>query len=478
METYTMPKGYGARGWCLIIYQMIGYLVYNAFTSFPTNVMSDQLGGTMVTTGTSLVGSLIGWVVNYFIIAPRIGRIKSYKRVSLILGIPAFLCCVAMCIIPPSMTLLWCAVFVCVNQLTTMWGCSFTTYIIGNWFPRKKGQVMGVVTCSFPVVQGALLGIFSSQYYSTLASTQGDAVATNLICFAPYFIVWILGWILCAIFIKDYPEQCGCFRDNDKSFTKEMADAMLVKEIENRKRSVWKRSKMWGCGHLYLLNISTGILLNTAIAMMVQIIPILIRYNNELSIFVVPGFSLMSQGFTAVLFGLTFFAIFGSLFLGWIDDRFGVRTAILITGIIQVIAGVMGAIDNPWTAVAATWLLGIYMGASSNFGLSSIVRYWRAEDFPSVMTGAPPIGLILFTPQSFIISAIGTNVGYSAAFLYIAALGVVSIICQLCFNPKKIVEYDNKLRAEAGLPLDGLLEERLDREKKMAEMRKAAKAGK
>ena len=34
--------------------------------------------------------------------------------------------------------------------------------------------------------------------------------------------------IICALFIKTYPEDCGCFRDNDKSFTKEMADAQAT----------------------------------------------------------------------------------------------------------------------------------------------------------------------------------------------------------------------------------------------------------
>ena len=39
--------------------------------------------------------------------------------------------------------------------------------------------------------------------------------------FLPFFIVSIVGWLIGVIFVKDYPEQVGAFRDNDKSMTPE-----------------------------------------------------------------------------------------------------------------------------------------------------------------------------------------------------------------------------------------------------------------
>ena len=171
-----------------------------------------------------------------------------------------------------------------------------------------------------------------------------------------------------------------------------------------------------------------------------------------------------SDGKTGVLFILAIFACFGSWLLGVLDTKFGVRTAVLITSIIMLIAGILGLINNVWCVVAATWMLGLFMGASSNFGLSSIVRYWRGEDFPSVYSGAPPIGTIIGAAFPFIVAAIGSKLGYAYAFGFVAIMAVICIVCNRLFNPRGIIAYDNKLRTAAGLPLDDELEQRLIRE--------------
>lgn len=61
----------------------------------------------------------------------------------------------------------------------------------------------------------------------------------------------------------------------------------------------------------------------------------------------VPGFVLMSQGYSAILSGLSIFACFGRWFLGAVDTRYGTRTAVLITAILMLTAGLLGMVDNP-----------------------------------------------------------------------------------------------------------------------------------
>jgi len=105
------------------------------------------------------------------------------------------------------------------------------------------------------------------------------------------------------------------------------------------------------------------------------------------------------------------------------------------------------------------------MGASSNFGLSSIVRYWRHEDFPAVYSGAPPLGTVIGALMPFVVASIANAFGgYKAAFVFVAILAVVCIVCNRLFDPRGIIAYDNKLREAAGLPLDDVLEQRLVRE--------------
>ena len=457
--------GFGSRGTTLMIYQVLAYAGYTAFTNFPQNAMSQFYGGTTTTTLMNLIGGIVGYLITYFIVAPRIGRIKNMKRVGILIGLVSLVFCALICVIPPTMAALWCTAFVLVLITTQMWACFFVTMLIGNWFPRRKGTVMGIVTIAFPIVTGICLNLFMIQF-GTLMGTGASLLTATVVSFSPYWLLSLIGIIICGIFLKDFPEQVGAYRDNDKSFTPEMANKMLVAEIEARKKSVWKRSKIWGCLDWWLMAIPNSLLLSCAIALMVQIIPVLMGYNEQLSVLAIPGFVLMSQGFSAVLFGLAIFATAGSWFLGVIDTKFGTRFAVAVTAILMLAAGIFGAINNVWCIVAACWLLGLFMGAASNFGLSGIVRYWRQEDFPSVFSGAPPLGTVIGATFPFIIAVIAARFTYNGAFLFIGIMAVISLVCLSLFNPKRLADYDNKLRVAAGLPADDVLEQRVDMEKK------------
>ncbi len=79
--------GFGTRGTLLIIYQFLAYCTYCAFTNFPQNMASVVTGadGTPVIAQTTitfinLIGSLLGYVITYFVVAPKIGKMKSVKR--------------------------------------------------------------------------------------------------------------------------------------------------------------------------------------------------------------------------------------------------------------------------------------------------------------------------------------------------------------------------------------------------------------
>ena len=476
--------GFGARGTMLLIYQFLAYCAYCAFTNFPQNLLSDFFGGTNVTTLMNLIGSMLGYVITYFVVAPNIGKIKNMKRVGIIIGLVSLVFCAGVCLIPAEQRVLWCICFVCVLITTQLWACFFVTQLIGNWFPRRKGTVMGIVTMAFPLVTGICLGLFASHFFGMVFGQGVDFTLARVIAFSPYWIAGLVAIIVCALFLKDFPEQCGAYRDNDKSFTPEMANEMLMKELEARKNSCWKRSKIWGCKDWWMQAIPTALLLACAMAFMVQIMPVLQSKGDALNVLAIPGFSLMADGYNAVLFGLSIFAMFGSWLLGVLDTKYGTKTAVFITSIIMLIAGGLGMIDNIWCTVAACWLLGLFMGASSNFGLSSIVRYWRLEDYPSVMSGAPPVSTIIGAGFPFLVSVIsrigltpeqindlnngveGAVANYKYSFLFVAIMAVVCIVCNRLFSPRGIAEYDRKLRIEAGLEPDNVLFDRLDMEKR------------
>jgi len=456
--------GFGTRGTLLMIYQFLAYIGATAFTNYPQNVMYQFYGGTKTMTLCNLFGTVFGYLVTYVIVAPRIGKIKNIKRVGLIMGLVSMVLSVFMCVIPPSMLTLWCINFVILFVATQQWGLFFVTLLIGNWFPRRKGTVMGIVTIAFPLVTGVLLNLFMLQFFSLLGS-GATLMKAIFVSFAPYWALSLIGMGICAIWLKDYPEQVGAYRDNDKSFTPEMAQQMMLAEIEAREKSVWKRTKIWSCLDWWLLAIPNSLLLYCAIAMMVQIVPVLMGYNEQLKALAVPGFVLMSEGYSAVLFGLTIFASLGSWLLGVLDTKFGTRFAMALTAAFMLASGILGSIDNVGCVVAACWLLGIFMGAASNYNLSFVVRYWRQEDFQAVFSGAPPLGTFIGATFPYIVANIAARFTYNGAFTFVGICAILAFVCLGLFNPRRLAKYDNKLRAEAGLPTDDLLERRLQEEK-------------
>lgn len=477
METNkSMPKGFGFRGWMVMVYQMLAYIGYTAYTSYPVNVLSDYVGGTTVTTLLTMIGSFLCFFITYLIVAPRIGRIRNQKKLSLLFGVISVVFGILIMVISPETNkILWMIAFIIGLLVFPLWANTMTTILIGNWFPRKKGTVMGIVTLTYPLSSAILLNVFKNSHQSIIAA-GGSLVKANLVAWAPFIIACIVGLFICLVFVKTYPEECGCFRDNDKSFTAEMANAMLEKELEARKKSAWKRSKIWGCAQWWFCSIPSSLILTSAIAFMVQIVPALISFEGQLRIFAIPGFPLMSMGFTSVLFMMGITAMLGSWLLGLLDTKFGTRTAILITSILMLICGVLGAFDNAWTLFVATLLLGIFMGAGSNFGFSALVRYWRPEDFPAVYTGAPPFNTVVNAVFPFIFAAIATTpLGYHATFIFVAVLAVLCIILNRLFDPKKLADYDRKLREQAGLPLDNVLYDRVGMEKRANAEKKATK---
>ena len=476
-----MPKGYGFRGWMLILYQALAYVGYTMLNSYATNIFGQFYpAGTTGITFLAMIASLLGWICTYFIISPRIGKIRNQKLASMLFGIVALVLGALMLIITPftatgGINYLWCVIYVLVQIVAPIWANTMTTIMIGNWFPRKKGTVMGIVTIAYPVTSAVLLGVFQATHGAALGM-GATLVQANIKAWLPFFIAAAVGIIICGIFVTTYPEECGCYRDNDKSFTKEMADAMLAKELEDRKRSVWKRSKIWACGQWYLSCIPTGLIVLSSVAFMVQIIPALAQFAPQLSIFVVPGFFFMSNPISAVLFLMGIFAIIGSYILGLIDTKWGVKKAVIITSISIIIMGILGLFANAWTIFIATMLLGIYMGAGSNFGFSMLVRYWRREDFPSVYTGQPPISTVLGAAMPYIFALFAsTKWGYHAVFAFMIVIGVICTVLECAFSPKKLAEYDNKLRVEAGLEADNELLDRVNWEKERNAAKKAAK---
>ena len=436
---------FGSKGWILIAYQFIAYLTYVAFTNWPMNALADMYGGGEKVSTLYTVAMVLGVIIQ-LILSRNIGKVKSIKRLGIILGMISMAFALGVMLVPPFMTALWQVVYFGECVFVVIW-CTFVLGIlIGQWFPRRKGTVMGIVTIAFPL-GNALLAPFAQTVFATMATTHIPNVAGG---FLPFFILGCVGILLGGVFLKDYPEQVGAFRDNDRSLTPEAANAMMEEEIENKKNTVWTFGNTFKVGGFWLVTLPLGFMLMGAIGIMTQTTSIIGMY----------GFGPDSQQFGMIMLLIAVVAIIGSFVMGLLDTRFGTKRAIFISVIAMALSGVFGMLNSFNTTVVALIFLAIFMGASSNFTVSAAVQYWRREDFPSVFARVNPIANILAAIGPMVVAILLFGSGLTVTFAFILVLGVISIVLVLLFKPSSVKAVDDKYREAAGKPLDDALEGR------------------
>lgn len=427
---------FGFRGWMVILYQAIGFYLYVVYNSFAQNIQANgnemMFGWSAARVPAVYTVTIIFGVIFQILFARKIVNVKNVKRISIIFMVISVISgfCMATIFVSEALWLLLFAIGIFFSNT----GCTLVMGIlIGQWFPRRKGTAMGIATLAFPVTTGALLSIFAARYF----------VVGPLMAYLPFFLVAVAGIIIGLVFIKDYPEQCGCYRDNDKSMTMEMAKAMMEQEMEAKKNSVWTLKNTLKCRDFWFGTVTLGILLATSVGAMAQLTNILNVYPEFYA----------KYGTISMIF-VTVIACLGSYLLGLVDTRFGTKISVIISCIFAIFSGVLGLIPNQYSLVAGLLLLCVFMGSASNFVVSFSAQYWRREDFPSVYAVANPVANIIQAFGPMMVATIGLRVGFHQTFGVIGVLGVAALILICLFSPAHVKEVDRKYRQEAGLPAE------------------------
>ncbi len=429
---------FGFRGWMLMIFQIAAFVSMQVFTNFPMNMLGDFYGGAAGVSTLYTVGMLVG-IVLQLVIAPFVPKMKSVKAFTMVVGAITILGACGVSFIPFTSLGIWKVCYFIVALFSGVY-CTFGVGIlVGQWFPTRKGVFMGIATFAFPIANG-LMGPFANTVFATMATTHQPNISGG---FLPFLIFVILGWIIGLIFTKDYPEQCGCYRDNDKSFTKEKADAMLAAEIENKRTTVWKLGATLKSSQFWLVTIPMGALLMCSVGMMTQTDPILAAAG-------------LGEQFDAIMAMVMIFALIGSYVLGLVDGKWGTKLAITISVVVMLLSGILGGIGGKLPTIISMILLSVFMGAGSNFVVSAAAQYWRREDFPSVYAVVNPVANVIqcFGPMMV---AMTVGIQVTLPFWVTAIIALVSLILILCFKPSKVKATDDKYRAAAGKPLDDAL---------------------
>ncbi|MBR4444255.1 MAG: MFS transporter [Clostridia bacterium] len=429
-------SGFGFRGWMLIIYQAIAYITFQCFTQYPLNILADFYGGSQKVANIYSICAVVGILVQ-IVLAGIVAKMKRIKLFGAILGAVTLVLAFLVMTLPAGTG--WDISYALINVLSVLYATFALGILVGQWFPTRKGVVMGIATLAFPIANG-LLGPFASAVFAKgFPDIKG--------AFLPFFIVSVVGWVIGLIFIRDYPEECGAFRDNDRNMTPEVAKAIMEQEIENKKTSVWTYLHTIKCKEFWFGTINVALLLSCSIGLMSQSNAIITHYPE--------------LNYTTVMMLVMIFGMIGSFVLGLLDQKLGTKKAMIISACLMIIGGVLGLFDNATALLLAMIFVAMFMGASSNFGVSHAAQYWRREDFSRIFTLSSPIGSMISSASPALIAALLFGAtgykGHSGAFTFVAISGVVALVVMLIHKPSHIKEMDDKYRAAAGKPLDDAL---------------------
>lgn len=439
MNGNKKSMGLGGRGYLLTIYTFIGFLVWMAFSNYPNNVMAgayaESYSWNAALVSTFYTASQIISVVIQLFISKKYAN-GNVKKITMIFAVLALVCGVIMSLLTsqPIFLLFYVLAFV----FADLWSKLGNGVLVGQWFPTRKGTVMGLSTFAFPIGTGVLLSLFASIF-----AKRGAFAGFSWI-----FILGVVGILILAFALSNYPEEVGCYRDNDHSMTKEKAEEMMNQEMAAKQKSVWTIKACLTSRDFWFIVIPEAAILFASVGFMVQIISVFNMVDAEF----------YAQYGAGVMTMISVVACLGSWVLGVIDTKRGTKFSILLTSIIMLLAsicGAAGALLNqiPFIVVAAV-LLALFMGASSNYTVSGAAAYWRREDFPSVFGYTNPIANLLSAPGTALIAIVAAAAGVHMSFIMVAVLSVAAIILISLFSPKHLKEKDNELRKKAGLPVD------------------------
>ena len=281
--------------------------------------------------------------------------------------------------------------------------------IIGNWFPKKRGLVMGWATAGFP-----LSAAFTSRitnFFLELNNPTGFY----------YLIAGLMIALAVIVFftLRDYPEDMGCVPDNDPNFDREAAQRDLAAGMEYLKTSKWTVRKVLATPPFWHLWFACGVLGFSSMGIM----------TNFFGKFTSMGYTVPEILNLLLVVGLV--AIPGSVFIGWLDVKIGTKKSALITFVLGIIAiAFLCTTIRPLHYVACP-LLSLNLGGASNFGLSLQAQIWGRYDFKNVLRVMTPLSNVFSGLGISFVGFVGNSFGFTGAFvatLILVTLGFFAMI--------------------------------------------------
>ncbi len=326
----------------VIIGSMISFMMFNFLTTVSVNVFIPavaELKGmeTAPLYSANTVGNLISVVIALvFGLAAQRFSLKVLSVFGLFLAGASYL---LIPIVPAGAT----GIFIATSYIATMFYAQLAVGArIGNWYPKRKGEILGIVTSSI-----VLSSIILLPAYSRATNAFG---IRNVMIFCG---IVVITWAVISIFqIKDYPQDVGLYPEN----MTEADAASLGMETQDQK-SEWTYLKLLAKPRFVFSAVGWGLSFIGIMGLALAIIPIMKSRGVSDSMAVT----------VASFAGL--FQLAGSLVSGLLDTRVGQRFVITLFISLQVVGLIIfGFIPSESIAlmVIGYYMVMFMMGAPNN----------------------------------------------------------------------------------------------------------------
>ena len=395
-------------GWGTILYCLLMFFLYVGMINDGTNVLAPAAAancgvepGTIITmNGYAGMIAVIG-----FIIAGQINKKIGPRLTS------------AICLIISGVTYIGCGnatsvMFYTVCMTLCATGMMSAGYVAGgtlvaNWFPKKKGIVMGYTTMGHNFASAFYVAIMTG-----LIATMGSM---NKASWLPGVAAIILG-IVGFIFMRNTPQERGINPDN-------VSDEVYASEYDTAEDdSDWTTIKLLKTKETWFAAIFTGLFQICSVGVMQQLVTRNIRDFG------------MTQGAALTLMTIVaLIGVFGSWILGVIDQKIGTKKTMQFFGIWYAAALVINVLAKGQVGLLfylSILMIGMGIGGSANFTTSLPTSIFGRQGFDKVNSVVFPIqGFV--TAWCFVVNGIVTNVigNLSVAYIIFAVGAVIVSVC-------------------------------------------------
>lgn len=427
VEVTTGMYNFGRKGWTVVIYQIIWFFFMTGMTVDGLNVIVPSIAafrGWDPNTVLSL--STPASIIALFLCVLWGGFITKFglKRMMII----TMTCAGAATILygnAGNIPLYFIGLILMIT-LISAFSVNLGMAICTNWFPTKKGVIMGVTTVGMNLASALI-----NQILSRLTAAFNIAIAITIMG----IVIWVV-MIFTAIFIKDTPEKAGCYPDNDP------AVAGLIHEEEK----LLADQKPMGYGaalkskYVWIFGVAYGFFGLATVGIMSQL----------------SGFFMATRGWSMatslnIITIAAVIGIVGSVLWGNVDQRIGTKKTSVIFGIWYCVGILLLLVPNLYVMWIGIVMLGAGIGGNGNFPPSMAALVFGRKDFPVAYSCMNMIVGIVRS-CSFVLLAMLQRItsGYTIPYVVFAILAGIGGVMIIGVNVKAAVgATEEKAKEEA-----------------------------